>query len=199
MATVESVLAESQRIGLIGPGDLGVAIAQAHRFAAAIPADATRVVDVGSGGGLPGVVLAADRTDLDLTLVDRRERACDVLRRAVGALGWAGRVRVVCADLASLGHQADWRGRFDGATARGVAPPSEVAELVLPLVRPGGVLVVSVAGEGEAWPDDGLALLGARIRQRCDGLLLVEAGSCPPQYPRARRAPELFHVKPSVG
>ncbi len=199
MSTVESVLAESQRIGLIGPGDLGAAIAQAHRFAAAIPADAARVVDVGSGGGLPGVVLAADRPDLEVTLVDRRGRACDVLRRAVGALGWTGRVHVVCADLADLGHHSDWRGRFDAATARGVAPPAEVAELVLPLVRPGGLLVVSVAGEGEAWPEDGLGLVAAKIRQRSDGLLLVEAGVCPPQYPRARRVPDLFHVKPSAG
>lgn len=195
MTTLAAVLAESQRIGLIGPGPLDIATDQAQAFAAAVPADAHRVVDVGSGGGLPGLVVAEARPDLRLTLVDRRGRSVDFLRRAVAALGWTERVQVVLADLAELGHDPAWRRHFDAATARGVAPPAEVAELVLPLVRPGGVLVVSVAGVGEAWPDDGLGVLDARVQGRQDGLVVVEAGECPPEYPRRRRHPDLFHVK----
>lgn len=192
MATLDSLLAESQRIGLIGPGDLEVATAQARLFAEALPIGPLRVVDVGSGGGLPGLVVLVDRPDVQLTLVDRRERSCDVLRRAVRALGAMDRARVVHADLETLGHDPAWRGQFDAATARGVAPPPEVAELVLPLVAPGGVLVVSVAGTGEAWPAPGLARLGARLRHRTEGLIVIEAGQCPDTYPRRRRTPHLF-------
>ncbi len=195
MTSLRAILSESQRIGLIGPGDLEVAIEQARGFARAIPARARRVLDAGSGGGLPALVVAEERPDLHLTLVDRRGRACDLLRRAAQAQGWADRITVVHADLSELGHDPAWRGTFDAATARGVAPPADVAELVLPLVRTGGVLVVSTSGDGSAWPDDGLARIGARIRERSAGLVVVEAGDCPDAYPRRRRQPDLFHVK----
>ena len=192
MASLESLLSESQRIGLIGPGDLAAATVQARLFVAALPPGPLRVVDVGSGGGLPGLVILADRPDVRLTLVDRRERSCDVLRRAVRALGAQDRANVVHADLETLGHDPDWRAQFDAATARGVAPPPEVAELVLPLVKPGGRLIVTVAGVGEAWPEQGLERLGASVHERIEGLIVVEAGVCPETYPRRRRTPHLF-------
>lgn len=194
---IYEVLAESQRIGLIGPGPLDVAIAQAEAFAAALPGTVQRVVDVGSGGGLPGLVVAVRRPDLELTLVDRRERSCDFLRRAVRALGVDARVRVVHTDLEALGHDPAWRGGYDAATARGVAPPAEVAELVLPVLRRGGVLVVSVAGSGESWPDSGLRLLDAAVERRTDGLIVVRAGVCPAQFPRRRRRPDVFALAES--
>jgi 16S rRNA (guanine527-N7)-methyltransferase len=195
-----SVLAESQRIGLIGPGPLDVAIDQAHRFASAIPTGGPengplRVVDVGSGGGLPGLVVAVDRPDVQLTLVDRRGRACDLLRRAIRALGVDEGATVVEADLEGLGQDPQWRGRFDAATARGVGTPAMVAELVIPLLRPGGRLIVSTVGQGDQWPDAGLARLGARALERLEGLLVIEAGDCPPEFPRRRRQPELFDLR----
>lgn len=192
MTELEALLAESQRIGLIGPGDLDIAIAQARAFAHALPAPCVRVVDVGSGGGLPGLVVLAERPDVQLTLVDRKERSCDLLRRAVRALGATDRATVVHADLEHLGHDPAWRQAFDAATARGVAAPAEVAELVLPLIRPGGVLVVSVVDDREDWPAGGLAKLDATVADRGPGLLVVRAGNCPTLYPRRRRKPPLF-------
>ena len=192
VATLEDLLTEAQRIGLIGPGTLRTAIDQAAAFAVEIPAGPATVVDVGSGGGLPGLVLCRERADITLTLMDRRGRACDFLRRAVRALEWGGRAVVVHRDVAELGHDPAWRGRFDVATARGVGSPSLVAELVLPLVRPGGRLVVSTVGQGAAWSDDGLDLLDARVLSRHDGIVVVEAGRCDPRYPRARQLPPLF-------
>lgn len=197
MTELEAVLAEAQRIGLIGPGDLRAATDQARLFAAALPAAARRVVDVGSGGGLPGLVVLVERPDVHLTMVDRKERSCDALRRAVRRLGATERVAVVHADLETLGHDPAWRGQFDAATARGVAPPAEVAELVLPLVRAGGVLVVSVAGSGDAWSQAGLARLNASVRDRSLGLIVVEAGDCPDEFPRKRRRPALFDDLPT--
>lgn len=198
MTELEAVLAEAQRIGLIGPGDLRAATDQARLFAAALPETARRVVDVGSGGGLPGLVVLVERPDVHVTMVDRKERSCDALRRAVRRLGATERATVVHADLETLGHDPAWRGQFDAATARGVAPPAEVAELVLPLVRAGGVLIVSVAGSGEAWPPAGLARLDAVVRDRSPGLIVVQAGECPDEFPRKRRRPSLFESFPAT-
>lgn len=187
-----TVLAEAQRVGLIGAGSLDDALAQAHRVAAALPTDARRIVDIGSGGGLPGLVVAADRPGAEVVLVDRRGRACDLLRRGVAALEWGDRVCVVHADVALLGRDPQWRSAADAVTARGFGPPGLVAELGLPLVRPGGVLVVTAAGRGQAWSAPGLAELGARVLSRDDGLVVVLAGECPARYPRARPRPPLF-------
>jgi hypothetical protein len=69
-----------------------------------------------------------------------------------------------------------------------------VAELVIPLLRPGGRLIVSAVGEGERWPDEGLAWVGARVVSRQDGFVVVEAGECPPRFPRARKRISLFDL-----
>lgn len=140
------------------------------------------------------MVIAVERPDLTLTLVERRGRACDFLRRAVRTLGVADRVTVVEADLADLGHDPAWRASFPVATARGVGPPAMVAELVLPLVHPGGRLIASVAGEVDRWPDRGLAVLGAHVVARHDGLVIVQAGECPTRFPRRRRQPSVFDL-----
>lgn len=192
MVTLETVLAEAQRIGLIGPGSLLAAIEQGDRFAASVPVSASGVVDIGSGGGLPGLVIRARRPDVSLVLVDRRQRACDFLRRSVEALGWASTVQVVEADVASVSGVNGGLGQCDVVTARGFGPPGLVAELALPLLRPGGLLIVSAVGAGESWPTDGVALFGAQVLSRENGLVLVEAGLCPPHFPRSRRSPLMF-------
>jgi len=192
VASLESVLAEAQRIGLIGPGSLEDSIEHSNRFAAAVPVGVCRVVDIGAGGGLPGLVIGACRPEVSLLLVDRRGRACDFLRRSVGSLGWSQRVSVMEADVALLGRVPETAGQFDVVTARGFGPPGLVAELGLPLLRPGGLMIVSVVGGGETWSSEGLAILNARVLTRKDGLVLVEAGVCPSRYPRARRSPRVF-------
>ena len=194
MATLETVLAETQRIGLIGPGDLDEAIAQARRFVASLPAGPLQVVDVGSGGGLPGLVIAVDRPDVALTMVDRRGRATDALRRALVALGIGSQARVVKTDVEAVARDPEWRASFDVATARGLGAPSMVAELVIPLLRPGGRLIVSALGEGERWPDEGLAWVGAHVVSRTNGFVVVEAGECPTRFPRARKRVALFDL-----
>jgi 16S rRNA (guanine527-N7)-methyltransferase len=100
------------------------------------------VVDVGSGGGSPGIPLAAARPDLEFDLLEPTRRKCDFLERVAPAFP---NVRVV------RGRAEDW-GRGDGrdayavAVARALAPQAVAAEWCLPLVRPGGLLVL-YAGE----------------------------------------------------
>jgi 16S rRNA (guanine527-N7)-methyltransferase len=99
-----------------------------------------RVVDVGSGAGLPGIALACARADLDIVLVEPLERRTKFLNEAIDALGLSAQVRVV-------------RGRADGkevrrqvglapfVTARAVAPLDRLVGWCLPLLRPGGQLL----------------------------------------------------------
>ena len=62
------------------------AVAHADRFVRALPADATSVVDLGSGGGLPGLVVAHRRRDLRVTLIERRAKRVDLLRYGIRVL-----------------------------------------------------------------------------------------------------------------
>ena len=99
-----------------------------------------RVVDVGSGAGLPGLVLACARPDLTVDLVDSLARRTSFLTQAVEQLGLADRVRVHTgraedpAIVAMVGG-AEW------VTARAVAPLDRLARWCLPLVRSGGSLL----------------------------------------------------------
>ncbi len=100
----------------------------------------TRVVDVGSGAGLPGLVLAIRRPDLRVDLVESLRRRTDFLSEVVGELGLSAQVRVVHgraedpAVVAEVG-EAEW------VTARALAPLDRLARWCLPLLAPGGRLL----------------------------------------------------------
>src|SRR4051812_41044653 len=78
--------------GALGELSLPSAVAHAEAFLPPIPAAARRLIDLGSGGGLPGLVLAVRRPELEITLTDRRERRVDLLRLACARLGLETRV-----------------------------------------------------------------------------------------------------------
>ena len=100
---------------------------------------ANRVADLGSGAGLPGLVLAASRPDAEFDLIESAARKCEFLRDAVSRMGLAN-ARVVCE------RSEDWAGgegreRYDAVTSRAVGRLSALAELASPLLTDGGVLV----------------------------------------------------------
>jgi 16S rRNA (guanine527-N7)-methyltransferase len=102
-------------------------------------AAASRVADLGSGAGLPGLVLAACRPDARFDLIESLGRKCEFLRDAAGRMGLEN-TSVVCE------RSEDWassRGReaYDAVTARAVGSLATLAELASPLLREGGVLV----------------------------------------------------------
>ena len=147
-----AALAAIAERGAIGERSLPVAVAHAEQFVAALPADARQAVDLGSGGGLPGLVIAARCPWLEVTLVERRTRRADLLRRAVRSLDLSERVRVVDTDVAEVARQHP-RG-FDAVTARSFAAPPITARWASALLRSGGILIVSEPPEDdpERWP-----------------------------------------------
>ncbi|MDP2871273.1 MAG: 16S rRNA (guanine(527)-N(7))-methyltransferase RsmG [Bacillota bacterium] len=110
------------------------------------------VVDVGSGAGFPGLVLALAEPERRYTLVEANAKRCAFLRLAAGAL--CANVEVVqdrAEEYARLRGGAG-RERFDAGLARAVAPLGVSCELVLPLIRVGGSFVAQVG------PSQGRAL-----------------------------------------
>ena len=97
--------------------------------------EAARIVDLGSGAGLPGLVLAIARPEAEVVLVESVGKKCAWLERTVTALGLEN-VRVVCARAEELEEEP-----FDVVTARALASLSVLCEYAAPLLREGGSLV----------------------------------------------------------
>ena len=118
-------------------------------------------LDLGSGAGLPGLVLAVAEPESDWVLLDGRERSAAFLREAVEEFGVGGRVGVV-GERAEVAARSALRGQMAMVMARGVGAPAVTAECAAAFLATAGVLIVSGPPEGTAgrWPPDGLATLG---------------------------------------
>lgn len=129
--------------GLIGPHEVA-RLWDRHLLNCAVVADLIgsryrTLVDIGSGAGLPGIVLAMMRPELTITLLEPMERRCRFLSGCVAELG-LGNASVL------RGRAEDVTLRADVATARAVAPLDRLAELAVRVVRPGG-LVLAIKGQ----------------------------------------------------
>ena len=122
------------------------------------PAD---FLDLGSGGGVPGLVLAARWPENRAVLLDASERRTAFLRRAVAALGWAARVTVAAGRGEALARDPGLRVAFPLVVARSFGSPAVTAEIGGAFLSVGGWLAVSEPGRGEdRWPTAALAELG---------------------------------------
>lgn len=142
IGTARSFAAElirrGEELGLLGPQELS-RIWSRHLLNCALVAPLLRpgrVGDVGSGAGLPGLVLAIARPDVQLVLIDPMERRVDWLREESSRLA-LGNVEVVRGRAEDLG-----RLRLDQVTARAVAALRTLIPLTAPLVRVGGELLL---------------------------------------------------------
>ncbi len=102
--------------------------------------EADTLVDVGSGGGLPGLPLAIVRRDLGVTLVEATGKKARFLSKAVNELGLSN-VAVANVRVEAFGRQKENRGVYGVATARALARLSVIAEYCVPLLREGGCLI----------------------------------------------------------
>jgi 16S rRNA (guanine527-N7)-methyltransferase len=108
----------------------------------------SRVIDVGSGAGLPGIPVALARPDLKMTLLDSLTRRHAFLEELVAELDIGPRVRAV------LARAEEHREVYDAVTARAVAPLAKLGTWTRHLVRPGGLFVAIRGEQGQAELDD---------------------------------------------
>jgi 16S rRNA (guanine527-N7)-methyltransferase len=136
------------------------------------------IVDVGSGGGAPGIPLAAVLPDREVTLLEAEQRKADFLRRWEAELP---NLHVVWGRAEE--QETD---RFGVAVAKALAQPPVAAEWCLPLVRPGGAAVLWVGPSAEVERVAQVAeQLGAAPPEERDGLLVIrKVGPTPPGFPR---------------
>jgi 16S rRNA (guanine527-N7)-methyltransferase len=155
-----AALTAIQARGAIGEASIERAIEHALHYVRRIPADVARLADLGSGGGLPGLVIAVWRPDVAVMLVERRHTRADLLRRAVASLDLEAHVEVLADDVAVLMRTSP--ASFDVVTARSFAAPAITARCAATLLRSGGLLVVSEPPEDDPdrWPADLLQDVG---------------------------------------
>ena len=166
-----------------------------------------RVVDIGSGGGLPGLPLAIAMAGVDFTLVDATKKKTDFLERVAATLGLAN-VRVVNARAEALGRDRGektpggrvgaHRGAYDAALARAVGRIAVVAELAVPLARVGGLVVLTKGQKADEELGEAGVALGA-LRAAHAGTIETPTGrlvvlektrETPRDYPRRDGEPK---------
>ena len=161
MEALERVLGEIQRRGGVGRGPIGAAVAHARFYVDALPSASGRLVDLGSGGGLPGLVIASLAPGWQLALVERRAKRADLLRYAVAALELGGRVEVLGMAAEEASRTAAWAASCDVVTARSFGPPLSVIDHALPFLRADGLVIISEPPDHRArWTDAELTRRG---------------------------------------
>jgi len=201
-AALLGTLGEARRLGFLGPGALAPQLEHALGFAdalAALPDGPApgRVVDLGSGGGLPGLVLATRWPEAALVLVEAGGRRAAFLTEAVTRLGLKSRVTVLRERAEVAGRDPGRRGCFDVVVSRSFGPPAVTAECAAPFLRVGGVLVASGPPDPgrhrERWPVAGLAMVGLGAPGQSAGVFTYELARqlepCPERFPRRTGIP----------
>lgn len=177
-AQLLDVLARAQSLRFLGPGDPAEHLTHALGFSDAVAAhigtEPNRFCDLGTGGGVPGLVLAAVWGRSHGALIESAARRCAALEGWARELGMEDRLEVLHGRAEHWAHADGYRESFEVVTARSFARPSITAEIATGLVRVGGCLVVSDPPDApsERWPAPGLGRLGLAPAQP-----LVERGA----------------------
>ena len=142
---------------------------------------ASPVIDIGTGGGLPGLPMKIARPDLEITLLEATGKKAQFLLSVVAELGLSS-VTVIHGRAEDLAHDSAHRGAYRLALARAVAPLRTLLEIALPFLAPGGVLA---APKGSSAPREiveaerALGLLGGEIEGREPLRIPGDAGPVP--------------------
>jgi 16S rRNA (guanine527-N7)-methyltransferase len=170
--------------------------------------DGLELIDVGTGGGFPGLALAIALPTARLTLVDSVSRKLEAVRAMARSLGLEERLSLRCERVERTGRDRECRGRFDRAMARAVAAAPVVAEYLVPLLQPEG-LGLLYRGQWDTGDqrelEAAVALLRASVgpAERRDlpagrgvrhGLWIRPSGPCPAAYPRPVGVPQKFPI-----
>jgi 16S rRNA (guanine527-N7)-methyltransferase len=178
-------LEASRGLGFLGPGPVVRHVEHAWPLVRALPAEGL-IADLGSGGGVPALILALACPATRWLLIESHHRRATWLQAAAAELGVADRVELHEGRAEDVGRGIR-RGSAAAVTARSFARPCVTAECGAPLLAPGASLWVAEPPKRTPtrWPAAPLAELGLRLGGGVPGwaeLLLGQA--CPDRYPR---------------
>lgn len=191
-AGLRRVLERSRSLGFLGPGPLTTHVDHALALGEAAGAPTGAALDLGSGGGVPGLVLALAWPSTSWALLDAGERRVAFLEAALVDLGLAGRARAVRARAEEAVGVELARESVELVVARAFGAPAVTAECAAPFVSVGGRVVVSeppATVTSARWPS---AVLRERFGLEPElvtvrGLsfaVLQKVAPCPPNLPR---------------
>ena len=199
-AYTDYLLAENEKYNLTAVRERDGVISRhlydslAPLFLSEMPEEPCQIIDVGTGGGLPGIPLSIAASAHSYTLLDSTEKKCAFLRAFLSQVELP--VSVMWGRAEELG-QGEYRERFDLAVSRAVAALPSLCELVLPMLRIGGRFI---AYKGEKGREEleaarkGIGILGGRLLRVVDAptgdgspacLIIIEKEKPTPKaYPR---------------
>ncbi|OIQ59117.1 ribosomal RNA small subunit methyltransferase G [Moorella thermoacetica] len=161
-----------------------------------IPA-AAKVIDIGTGAGIPGLILKIYRPDLEITLLESQGKKVEFLKKTVATLGLEG-IECLWGRAEEAGRQKGYRESFDLAVSRGLAGMNTLVEYCLPFVRVGGFMIAYKGPGGERELNAAaraIAILGGRTKKVWRGsltggqearqlIIIQKEHPTPPVYPR---------------
>nr|CAB3470160.1 unnamed protein product [Digitaria exilis] len=164
--------------------------------------DGISLIDVGSGAGLPGLILAVARPSWRFTLLESMKKRCTFLEHAVEAMGLSN-VDVVCDRAENVGQSLDYREAYDITAARAVAELKVLAEYCLPLVRIGGLFIAAKGHDPHEEVKNAkgaVQKLGASMLEMCNvesmgphgqrtAVIYLKERATPRKYPRLPGTP----------
>ena len=192
---VERILEDARDAGFLGPGPVEAHLAHALGFAEVAEAALGRAprsfADLGTGGGVPGLVLASRWGDARCAFIESNGKRSEALRWAIVRLGFDGRAAVIEDRAEAVGRDPACREQFEVVTARSFAPSAPTAEIAAGLVSVGGAVVVSEPPEPEPdrWPAVNLRQIGlgpAEIRPAAGAhfAVMTKVEGVSDEYPR---------------
>lgn len=202
---LRDLLVRARDLGLLGPGPVEDHLVHARAWAAVLADPPEHGLDLGSGAGVPGLVLAAAWPASRWTLLDAGQRRGEWLQAAVGELGCADRVEVVVNRAETAARTERLREQCDLVVARGFGPPAVTAECATGFLRVGGRLSVSEpppeegpaggpAAPEERWPEAELSVLGFDaprfVRQDAGFVILRKTTRTDARWPRRDGVPQ---------
>lgn len=169
------------------------------------------VVDVGTGGGFPGLAIAIALPNAQLTLVDSVGRKLEAVGAMAKELGLGERLSLRCERAEKSGRERSCRGQFQLAVARAVAPAAVVAEYLVPLLAPNGTALlyrgqwsaanqaelVEIARQLKAEAGEPRAIELPEGKGQRHVIPLTPVAACPTTYPRAVGIPAKQPLRPA--
>jgi len=194
---LRGALSRSFELGFLGSMPIEAQIDHALGFVIVLEQRLGRapgsVIDLGTGGGVPGLVLAACWPTSRVVLMDASERRTQFLADTLAEWSGAGSVEVVRGRAEELGRRDELRERFEAVTSRSFGIPALTAECGSAFLSPSGWMVVSEPpdlAEGLRWPVDGLATVAlepmgtSRVADRFGYQVLHKTGVLDERHPR---------------